>query len=73
MIRRLRAVFHLAETLMDIAGRLADGLGEQLVIHEMGAGAGGQIASIPDKLHRPQVDLPIAFDGVLNGSNTSAH
>ena len=37
MIRRLRAVFHLAETLMDIAGRLADGLGEQLVIHEMGA------------------------------------
>ena len=42
MIRRLGPEFHLAQTLMGVSCRLADGLGKQLIIHEMGAGTGCQ-------------------------------
>ena len=43
MIRRLGAVFHLAETLMYILCRLMDRLCEQLIGHKMRAGTGCQV------------------------------
>ena len=66
MVRGLGAVFHLAEPLMHAGGRLPDRLGEQGRIHEMGAGAGGQIASVLYQAQAPQVYLPVASDRVLD-------
>ena len=55
----------------DACGRFAaacrDGLGKQLRSHEMGAGAGGQIAAVLHQLHAAQVDLTVALDGVFHG------
>ena len=67
MVRRLSAVLHLAEALVAAGGRLADGLGEELGVHEVGAGAGGQVASVLHQLQAPHIDLPVALDGVLHG------
>ena len=67
VIRRLRAVFHLPQPLVDIPGGLTDGLGEQLVVHKMGTGAGGEEAAVPDELHCPEVDLPIARHRLFHG------
>src|SRR5699024_6568305 len=53
MIRCLGPELHLAQTLMGISGCLTDGLGKQLIIHEMGAGTGGQESSVLHQLHSP--------------------
>ena len=46
MIRRLGSVFHLAQTLMHIVGRLADRLRKQFIRHKVRAGAGGKITAV---------------------------
>ena len=66
MVGRLSAVFHLPQALVDVPRRLTDGLGEQLIVHEVGAGAGGQKAAVPDQLHGPQVDLPVSLDRLFH-------
>ena len=46
MIGCLGAVFYLAQSLVDIGSCFTDGLGKQLRIHEVGAGAGGKVAAV---------------------------
>ena len=65
MIRCLCAEFHLAQTLMHIVRRLIDGLGEKLIRHKVGAGAGCKIAAVFYQFHAAQIDLAIAFDRVF--------
>ncbi len=42
---------------------------EEFRIHEVGAGAGGQITAVFHQLHPPQVDLPVSLDRFLNGAS----
>ena len=37
-------------------------------VHEVGAGAGGQIAAVLYQLHAAQIDLSVALDGVFHGA-----
>ena len=67
MVRGLGAVLHLAQPLVDIPGGLANGLGEQLVVYKVGAGAGGEEAAVFYELHGPQVDLPVAGHRFFHG------
>ena len=67
MIRRLGLKFHLAQTAVDAGGCLSDGLGKELIVHEMGAGAGGQIAAVLYQLHAPEIDLPVSLYGLFDG------
>ena len=46
VIRSLGAVFYLTEALVYVCRSFADGLGEQLRRHEVGAGAGGKVAAV---------------------------
>ena len=48
MVCGLCAVLHLAKAFMNIAGSLADRLGEQFRIHEVGAGTRAKIAAVFD-------------------------
>ncbi len=66
VIRRLGPEFHLAQALMDVSCRLADGLGKQLIIHEMGAGTGCQKSPVFYQLHGTQIDLPVSPDCIFN-------
>ena len=50
VIRRLGAVFDLAQAPARTDSGLADGFCEQLWRHKVGAGAGGQKAFVPDEL-----------------------
>ena len=67
MIRGLGAEFHLAEPLSGISGRFLDGPGKEVRIHEVGAGAGNEEASVLYKLHAPEIDLPVAPGRRLDG------
>ena len=69
MIRRLGAEFYLPQPLVYILRGLADGLGKEFRIHEMGAGAGCQVAAVFNQFHAPQVDLPVAFDCFFDGAS----
>ena len=68
MVAGLCAKFHLTESSVRAPGGLAESLGEQVRIHEVGAGAGGQKSAVPHQPHAPQVDLLVAFDRVLDGA-----
>ena len=46
---------------------LPNGLGEELGVHVVRAGAGGKVAAVLDELHAAQVNLAVALDGVFNG------
>ena len=52
---------------MGIPGRLADGLFEEVRVHEVGAGAGDEVAAVSDQLHAAQIDLTVAARGGLDG------
>ena len=67
MVAGLRAEFHLAEPFMGASGGILYGFFEQIRIHKMRAGTGGEETAVFDKPHAPQVDLPVAFDGILDG------
>ena len=67
MVRRLGPVLHLSEPFMYIAGGFTYGFGKQFRVHEMRAGAGGQIAPVLYQLHASQVDFAVALDRVFNG------
>ena len=67
MIRCLGAVFHLAQSLVDVGSGFTDGLGEQFRIHEVGAGAGGKVAAVFYSLHAAEIDFTVAFYCVFNG------
>ena len=69
MVRGLCAVFHLTQTFMDILCRLPNGLGEQLVCHEVRAGACCQKTAVFQQFHGTQVDFPIAFGGIFYGAS----
>ena len=60
-------VLHLSEPFVDISCGLADGFGEQLRSHKVGAGAGGQIAAVLYQLHAPEIDLPVSLYGLFDG------
>ena len=66
MVGCLGTVFYLAEAFVYVCSGLADGLGEQLRVHEVGAGAGGEIAAVLYQLHAAQVDLTVALDSVFD-------
>ena len=68
MVGCLGAVFYLTEALVDVGCGLTDGLGEQLRVHEVGTGAGGEVAAVLYQLHAAQVDLTVALDCVFNGT-----
>ena len=46
MVGCLGAVFYLAEAFVYVGCGLADGLGEQLRVHEVGAGTGSEVAAV---------------------------
>lgn len=52
---------------MGASGRFPDGLCKELKIHKMGAGAGGEKASVLHQLHAPDVDLPVALHRIFDG------
>lgn len=68
MVGRLRPEFHLAEPAVRISGCFADRLFKELGVHEVGAGAGDEIAAVLHQLHSAEVDLAVAprcrFDGI---------
>ena len=68
MIRGLGPEFDLAQAPAGAVGSFPDGPGEKLWIHEVGAGACGQIAAVLYQLHTPQVDLPVSLDSVFHGA-----
>ena len=59
MVTGLGAEFNLTEASAGAPGGLHDGFREEIRIHEMGAGAGGQKAAVFNQLHAPQVNLPV--------------
>ena len=67
MIRRLGAELHLTQAAVRGARGLPNGLGEELGVHVVRAGAGGKVAAVLDELHAAQVNLAVALDGVFNG------
>ena len=67
MIRRLGAELYLTQAAVRGARGLPNGLGEELGVHVVRAGAGGKVAAVLDKLHAAQVDLAVTLDGVFNG------
>ncbi len=66
MIGSLRPVLHLSEPFVDISCGLADGFGEQLRSHKVGAGAGSQIAAVLYELHAPQINFTVALDCIFH-------
>ena len=54
---------------MDILCRLPNGLGEQLICHEVRAGACCQKTAVFQQFHGTQVDFPIAFGGIFHGAS----
>ena len=50
-----------------VFGSIVEHLTEEVVAHEVGARAGGQIAAAGQELHGFQVDFLIASDGVVDG------
>ena len=67
MIRRLGAELHLTQAAVRGTRGLPNGLGEELGVHVVRAGAGGKVAAVLDELHAAQVNLAVALDGVFNG------
>ncbi len=67
MVRGLAALLDLPEGHAGVPGGVREHLPEEGGRHEVGAGAGGQIPSLRQKLHGPAVDLPIAPAGALHG------
>ncbi len=51
---------------MGASGGLLYGFFEQIRIHKMRAGTGGEETAVFDKPHAPQVDLPVASDCVFH-------
>ena len=66
MIRCLGAVFYLAQSLVDVGSGFTYGFCEQLRIHEMGAGAGGEVAAVLYQTHTANIDLALALDGIFD-------
>ena len=64
MVACLCAKFYLPKAFACSSGGFCKGLLEKFRVHEVGAGAGGQKASVSYKPHPPQIDFPIAFDGL---------
>ena len=73
MIRRLCPELHLPQPLMHILRSLPDRLCKKLLVHEMRAGAGRQIAAVFHQLHPPQVDLTVSFYRFLDGASGHHH
>jgi len=67
VIGRLSAPLDLPQGHPRVRGRLPEHTAEQLVGHEMGTGAGGQIAAARQQLHGLEIDLLIAAVGRLDG------
>ena len=67
MVAGLCPVFYLAQAAVRSPGGFAECLCEQIRIHEMGAGAGGEKAAVFHQSHAAQVDLPVSFDCVFDG------
>ena len=67
MIWRLGAELHLTQAAVRGTRGLPNGLGEELGVHVVRAGAGGKVAAVLDELHAAQVNLAVALDGVFNG------
>ena len=65
MVGCLGAVFDLAQAAVGAAGCLLNRLCEEFRRHEMGAGAGGEVAAVLYQLHAAQVDLTVALDGIF--------
>ena len=62
MIAGLGAVLDLAETTVHGAGRLGDGLREELWRHEVAAAAGGEVTAVLHELQPLHVDLAVTAD-----------
>ena len=58
VVAALGAEIDLAETFVGAVGGFPDGFGETLRIHELGAGAGAEKASVLHPLPAAQIDLP---------------
>lgn len=67
VVGRLGAEIDLAEALVGIPGRPGNGVPEQVRIHKMRAGAGGEETSVLYQSESPLVDFPVSPDGGLDG------
>ncbi len=67
MIRGLGAEFNLAKALVDSFGSLPYDFGEELLGHEMGAGASGKETAVANQLQSLHVNLAVPLHGVLSG------
>lgn len=67
VVAGLGPVFHLAQPFMDISRGFPDGLCEQLRVHEMGTGAGGQVAAVLYQLYAAKIDFAVSLYCVLDG------
>ena len=65
MIAGLGAVLDLAEAAVHGAGRLSNGLREELRGHEVTAAAGGEVSAVLHELEALHVDLAVTADGGL--------
>ena len=62
MVGCLGAVFDLAQAAVGAAGCLLNRLCEELRRHEMGAGAGGEVAAVLYQTQTANIDLAVALD-----------
>ena len=62
----LGAVFDLAQAAVGAAGCLLNRLCEELRRHEMGAGAGGEVAAVLYQTQTANIDLAVALDGIFD-------
>ena len=67
MVRPLLSRLDLPQGHSCVLGGVVEHLLEVGVGHEVGAGAGGQVAASGEQLHGGGVDLPVALDGVAEG------
>ena len=65
MVGCLGAVFDLAQAAVGAAGCLLNRLCEEFRRHEMGAGAGGEVAAVLYQTQTANIDLAVALDGIL--------
>ena len=68
MIGSLCAELDLTQAFVGVFCGAGDRLPEEVGIHEMGAGAGRQEASVADQAQAPLIDLPVPPHCCLDGA-----
>ena len=67
MVGSLGAELDLAKALVGVFCGFCDSITEEIRIHEMGTGAGGEEAAVPDQAQAALVDLAVTPNCGLDG------